>query len=53
MLIKGGKSNEKSSKEYEKNQKTVSYAIVLFTVKRDCHASFSQCGKAEQKEYFP
>ena len=47
------KKKSKEEKEYEKNQKTVSYAIVLFTVKRDCHASFSQCGKAEQKEYFP
>ena len=36
-----------------KRIKIINYAIVLFTVKCDCHASFSQCGKVEQKEYFP
>mgnify|MGYP002228284837 CR=1 FL=1 len=34
------KKKSKEEKEYEKNQKTVSYAIVLFTVKRDCHCQF-------------
>ena len=44
---------KKAVKSMKRIKKTVSYAIMLFTVKRDCHASFSQCRKAEQKEYFP
>ena len=51
MLLLKKKIQEEN--EYEEIQKSINNIFDVHVAKCDCNASFSKCGKAEQKEYFP
>ena len=38
--------------KHEEIQKSINNIVVVYAVECDCDASFSECGKAEQNEYF-
>lgn len=52
-VVRINKKWDEEENEYEEIQKSINNIIGVHVAKCDCNASFSKCGKAEQKECFP
>ena len=53
LLLKKKIQENREENEYEEIQKSINNIFDVHVAKCDCNASFSKCGKAEQKECFP